>query len=30
MRTVDLFPSILSALGTPIPPGIEGEPVAID
>ena len=30
MRTVDLFPSILSALGKPIPPGIDGEPVAID
>jgi hypothetical protein len=30
MRTVDLFPSILSALGKPIPPGIDGEPVAIE
>jgi hypothetical protein len=30
MRTVDLFPSILAALGLPIPPGIDGETVAID
>ena len=30
MRTVDLFPSILTALGKPIPAGIDGEPVAIE
>jgi hypothetical protein len=30
MRTVDLFPSILTALGKPIPPGLDGETVGID
>jgi hypothetical protein len=30
LRTVDLFPSILSALGRPIPPGLDGETVAIE
>ena len=30
MRTVDLFPSILSALGKIIPAGIDGETVAIE
>jgi len=30
MRTVDLFPSILAALGKPIPPGVDGEVVAIE
>lgn len=30
LRTVDLFPSILAALGIPIPPGLDGEAVAID
>lgn len=30
MRTVDLFPSILAALGLPVPPGIDGQAVAIE
>jgi hypothetical protein len=30
MRTVDLFPSILAALDLPVPPGLDGEAVAID
>ena len=30
MRTVDLFSSILAALGMPIPPGVDGETVAIE
>lgn len=30
LRTVDLFPSILAALGRPIPPGIDGEVVSIE
>jgi hypothetical protein len=30
LRTVDLFPSILAALGQPIPKHLEGEVVAID
>ena len=29
IRTVDLFPSILAALGKPIPPGVDGSAVAI-
>lgn len=29
IRTVDLFPSILTALGKPVPAGIDGEPVPI-
>jgi hypothetical protein len=27
LRTVDLFPAMLSWLGVPVPPGIDGEPV---
>jgi hypothetical protein len=30
LRTVDLFPSILAALGQPIPPHLEGEVAAIE
>jgi hypothetical protein len=30
LRTVDLFPSILAALGKAIPPGVDGEVVAIE
>ena len=30
LRTVDLFPSILAALGLPVPPGLDGQAVAIE
>ena len=30
MRTVDLFPTILAALGLPVPPGLDGQPVPIE
>jgi len=30
MRTVDLFPSILAALGKPMPPGLDGDVVGIE
>jgi hypothetical protein len=29
IRSVDLFPSILAALGRPVPPDLDGEPVPI-
>ena len=29
VRTVDLFPTILQALGKPLPSTIDGEPIAI-
>jgi hypothetical protein len=30
LRTVDLFPSMLAALGLPVPPGLDGEVVPIE
>jgi arylsulfatase A-like enzyme len=30
IRTVDLFPSILAALGLPVPPGLDGQAVPIE